>query len=60
MKKNFNCLIIGLGQIGMMYDYYKKSDVYLSHATSVLNLKKTKIYGVLILAKKREIIYKEI
>ena len=23
MKKNFNCLIIGLGKMGMMYDYYK-------------------------------------
>jgi len=26
------CLIIGLGQIGMMYDYYTKEDVILTHA----------------------------
>ncbi len=53
MKKNFNCLIIGLGQIGMMYDYYKKTDVYLSHATSVLNLKRTKLYGAVDISKER-------
>ena len=45
MKKNFNCLIIGLGKMGMMYDYYKRSDTYLSHVTSVLNLKRTNLYG---------------
>jgi hypothetical protein len=45
MKKFFDCLIVGLGQIGMMYDYDKKNKNYLSHVTSVLNSNKISIYG---------------
>ena len=31
-------LVVGLGQIGMLYDY-KKNDKYLSHAQSILKSK---------------------
>ena len=35
-KKKFNCIIVGLGNIGMMYDYHYKGKYILSHATSIL------------------------
>ena len=40
MKKNkFSCLIIGIGNIGMMYDYFRKQNYTTTHVSSSMKLK---------------------
>ena len=59
MKKKFDCLIIGLGNIGMMYDFNKKNEI-LSHVNSIINSKKFSLYAAVdINKKKREIFSKK-
>ena len=35
-KKKLNCIIVGLGSIGMMYDYHLRGKSILTHSTSIL------------------------
>ena len=46
IKKKYSCLIIGLGNIGMMYDYYQKNKNHLSHVSSIIKSKDFILYGV--------------
>tara|TARA_B100001248_G_scaffold260406_1_gene248530 strand:- start:1797 stop:2684 length:888 start_codon:yes stop_codon:yes gene_type:complete len=54
MKKNkFSCLIIGIGNIGMMYDYFKKQNYTTTHVSSIMKLKNFTLIGVVDINKKK-------
>lgn len=40
-----NCLVVGLGDMGMMYDYHKKKNNLLSHCNTILNDNYFKLVG---------------
>lgn len=58
-KKKFNCIIIGLGNIGMMYDYHLKNKYNLSHTTSILNSKHFSLIGGIDTDKKKRILFEK-
>ncbi len=46
MKKKNNCLIIGLGQIGLLYDFNLKTKSSLSHISSIKRSSFFSLYGI--------------
>lgn len=44
-KKIKNCLIVGLGKIGMMYDFEKKNNYSMSHISSIKKSNYFSLYG---------------
>ena len=58
-KKKFNCIIIGLGNIGMMYDYSSKNNYKLSHTSSILNSKYFSLIGGVDIDKNKRILFEK-
>ena len=55
-----NCLIVGLGEMGMMYDYYKSKNSLFSHSNTILNDNFFKLVGgVDKNLKKRKLFFKK-
>ena len=58
-KSKFSCLIIGIGNIGMMYDYYKKKNYTTTHVSSIMNLKNFFLIGVVDINKKKRELFRK-
>ena len=58
---NLKCFIIGLGNIGVGYDFNKKSKrVFYTHAKSIYSLKKFNLVGGCDISKKKEIFFQQL
>jgi len=58
-KKKFNCIIVGLGNIGMMYDYHSRSKYILSHTSSILKSRCFSLIGGIDTDKKKRLLFEK-